>query len=98
MSKIRRSAMGKECQVRIPGICSFNPETTVLAHLNGGGIARKNHDFLGAYCCYDCHQAIDGHRRTQYTNEQIDMYFYQGIFRTQQILFNEGLIATKWSK
>ena len=34
MGKIdyRKEAKGRECMVRLPGICNFNPETTVLAH------------------------------------------------------------------
>ncbi|MBC7213069.1 MAG: DUF1364 family protein, partial [Pseudomonas sp.] len=26
--KVRESARGQDCTVRIPGICNFNPETT----------------------------------------------------------------------
>jgi len=34
-SKIRASAKGEDCQVRVEGVCNFNPETTILAHLGG---------------------------------------------------------------
>ncbi|MER2105083.1 MAG: nuclease domain-containing protein, partial [Pseudomonas atacamensis] len=34
--KLRASANGQECTVRMPGICNHNPETTVLAHLPCG--------------------------------------------------------------
>ncbi|BBI46989.1 hypothetical protein KPSA1B_105772 [Pseudomonas syringae pv. actinidiae] len=33
--KLRASAKGQDCTVRIPAICNYNPETTVLAHLPG---------------------------------------------------------------
>jgi len=39
--KYTESARGQECQVRIPGICSHDPETVVFAHLNGGGMGMK---------------------------------------------------------
>lgn len=59
MSKIRKSAKGQDCQVRIPGICNFNSETVVLSHLNGGGMGMKNPDWQGAYCCSACHDVLD---------------------------------------
>lgn len=31
-SKLTRAARDRKCQVRIPGGCNGNPETTVLAH------------------------------------------------------------------
>ncbi len=33
MADLRKAARGRECQVRIPGVCNGNPETTVLAHI-----------------------------------------------------------------
>ena len=29
---LRKLAKGRDCQVRLPGICNGNPETVVLAH------------------------------------------------------------------
>ena len=49
MSKLRESAKGQPCMVRIPGVCNGNPETTVLAHLNGGGMGMKNPDFFASF-------------------------------------------------
>jgi len=51
MSVVRNSARGKQCEVRIPGVCSFDPSTVVLAHMNGGGVGYKVIDIHGAYCC-----------------------------------------------
>ncbi len=33
MADLRKAARGRECQVRIPGVCNGNPETSVLAHI-----------------------------------------------------------------
>ncbi len=41
MSKLRKSVRGWDCTVRINGVCNFNPDTTVLAHLNGAGMGMK---------------------------------------------------------
>ncbi|HFR8650170.1 TPA: nuclease domain-containing protein [Escherichia coli] len=33
MADLRKAARGRECQVRIPGVCNGNPDTSVLAHI-----------------------------------------------------------------
>ena len=38
MSALTKLARGRACQVRLPGICNFNAETTVLAHYRLAGI------------------------------------------------------------
>ena len=40
--KIRNSARGQDCALRIPGVCNFNPETTVLAHVGVIAACRSN--------------------------------------------------------
>ena len=95
MSKITKSARGKPCQVRIPGVCNGDPNTVVLAHLNGGGMAVKHHDIHGAYCCSACHDVVD--RRVHVdglSQDDILLIFLEGILRTQLILLEEGLLYT----
>ena len=60
MTKLRKAARGQDCMVIIPDVCNGNPETVVLAHLNGGGMGYKHHDFLGAWACSSCHSWLDG--------------------------------------
>lgn len=94
MSKLRKSARGRECQVRIPGVCNGNPETTVLAHLSGGGMGMKRPDIHGAYCCSACHDVVDG--RSGFADEHKQMMYHiwhlEGVIRTQEIMLREGLI------
>jgi hypothetical protein len=92
MSKLRKSAKGRECQIRIPGVCNFNPETTVLCHLNGGGMGMKHPDLFGAFGCSACHDEIDGRRETLRDPLNTRMDFYEAVFRTQSIWLKEGLI------
>ena len=66
MSKITLSARMESCALRLPGVCNFNPATTVWAHSNellggkakGKKLARVDH--IGAYACYACHMTYDG--------------------------------------
>lgn len=91
MSKLRKSAKGQSCLVRMPGLCNFNNETTVLAHLNGGGIGGKKSDLFGAFCCSSCHDEID--RRTRVTDHAYaELAHRQGVERTQQYWLDNGLI------
>lgn len=78
--------------MRIPGICNGNPETTVLAHLNGGGMGRKRHDLHGAWCCSDCHDVLDGRTRTLFARGDIALFHLEGVIRTQEALISEGLM------
>ena len=89
--KIRESAKGQECQVRIPGVCNFNPETTVLAHVGkGGGMGQKCDDIHATYACSSCHDAIDG--RSNLSMSVARLYSYEGMVRTQKLLLEQELI------
>jgi hypothetical protein len=83
--KIRESARGADCQVRIPGICNFNSETTIPAHIAKGGMGQKAHDLFIAHCCSSCHAAIDGQTKTDYTYDELRLMAYDGMVRTQEI-------------
>ena len=85
MTKLRRAAKGRPCQVRIPGICDGGGETTVLAHYRlagtcGTGI--KPPDLLGAWCCGPCHAAV-GDRSPDLA---------EGVMRTIDALILQGKI------
>jgi hypothetical protein len=92
--KLRDSARGQLCMVRIPGVCNFNTETTILAHLNGGGAGTKKSELFGAFCCSDCHDVLDGRVRIPppYTTVHIKLMHYEGVERTQQIWLDDGLV------
>jgi len=63
---LRKAAQGRECTIRIPGICNHNPETSCLAHyrLTGTcGTGCKPDDEQGAISFNACHDVIDGHHR-----------------------------------
>lgn len=38
MTDLCKAARGRECQVRIPGVCNGNDETSVLAHIRLAGL------------------------------------------------------------
>ncbi|HEB0102979.1 TPA: DUF1364 domain-containing protein [Serratia marcescens] len=92
MSKLTKEARGRECQVRIPGVCNFNPETTVLAHYRLAGTcgtAIKPDDTQAAWACSACHDEVD--RRTSLIDaNDARLMHAEGVMRTQEILRKEG--------
>lgn len=88
MANLRKLAKGQECQVRIAGVCNFNPETTVLAHIRMKGVTgvgMKAPDILGAWCCSECHKAVE-------SNPHMRPDFLDGIARTINKLVEMGAI------
>lgn len=96
MANLRKLAKGQECQVRIPGVCNFNNETTVLAHtpIKGiHGMGMKCPDLIGTWCCSNCHDVIDGRAKTEFSREEIANYKFEGVIRTQTKLMEMGVVG-----
>ena len=94
-SKIRQSAKGEDCLVSVQGICNGNPETVVLAHINGGGMGRKNPDWQAAYACSACHEWLDGGYSRENTKFFRDLLHLEAVIRTQAVLIEKGLITVR---
>ena len=93
---LRKEAKGRGCMVRIPGVCNFNSETVVLAHIRLTGISgmgMKSPDLIGAWACSACHDEIDGRtHRSGLTRDELRLAHYEGMARTIVQLEKEGLI------
>lgn len=98
MSKIRESARGEECQVRIIGVCNHDSATVILAHPNnygaGKGAGMKALDPLSAYCCSACHDVYDGRRGRPegMRKTDVELAFHEGHQRTFVKLVAKGLV------
>ena len=93
--KLRKAAQGRECMVRLPGICNHNPETTVLAHVRLAGVSGmgiKADDLLGAWCCSACHDAIDRRSNMDLDRDYVRLAHLEGMVRTIAKLKPEGLV------
>lgn len=94
---LRKEAKDRQCMIRIPGVCNGDDSTTVLAHLNGGGMAMKRPDTSGAWACSACHDVVDGRVRvdpSEFARFEVAVMFLEGVIRTQEQLISEGKI--KW--
>lgn len=93
--KLRKEAKGRDCMVRLVGICNHNPETTVLAHVRMAGISGmglKADDLLGAWACSSCHDAIDRRQHTDLDRDFVRLAHLEGVMRTITVLRREGKV------
>ena len=93
--KLRKAAKGRECTVRLPGICNHNPETTVLAHVRLAGVSGmgiKADDLLGAWACSNCHDAIDRRGHLDLERDYVRLAHLEGMVRTIAVLRKEELV------
>jgi len=99
---IRESAKGEQCTLNIAGVCNYNPETTVLAHLpdESHGMGQKVDDFISCYSCSTCHMYIDGiyandgERGAEFKTMR-EWYFRRAMVRTWRRLIEKGLVIIK---
>lgn len=92
-ANLRKLARGRDCQVRIPGVCNRDPSTTVLAHIRlpgVSGVGMKVPDLLGAWACSACHDVIDGRVKAFEGAETLRLYHLEGMARTISELLKEG--------
>ena len=88
--KYTREARGRDCLIRLPQICNFDPATTVLAHyrlIGLSGMGMKSPSLCGAWACSDCHGYVDSHR-----DDATARAFLEGVLRTIAALNHEGKI------
>ena len=82
--------------VRLPGICNFNSETVVLAHIRLQGVSgmgMKSPDLIGAWACSACHDECDGRtHKSGLTHDELRLALYDGMARTICQLDKEGLV------
>jgi len=94
LTRIQREAKGKPCMVRVPG-CDGGGDTTVLAHYRLSGLCgtgMKPPDIIGAWCCDPCHSKIDQRAKSDFSRDELRLWFAEGVFRTQAALIATGLL------
>lgn len=96
--RIRDSARGEECTVRIVGVCTHDPAHTIWSHapLQAAGKGRgwKSICLAGAYCCTACDAVIDGQRPLPpgATRDSVMLDWFMGHMRSLVILKQKGLV------
>lgn len=94
--KLRDSARGQECTLRIPGVCCYDRETTVIAHLpvpGFKGMATKVPDVFAVMSCHTCHAQLDQRR---WEVDPMDML--RALAETQMKWLEMGLLRVEGMK
>jgi hypothetical protein len=92
---LRKMARGQECYLRLPGHCSGNTETVVLAHIRRGNIAgtgQKPCDLAAMPMCHVCHSCFDGRMPTPLQRTIIDAEALRGLVQWLSKLSTEGAL------
>ena len=86
-SKIRKSAKGEDCTLRVSPNCQ-DGEVVVFCHINSPtkGVGRKSIDLFGCYGCYHCHQMLDS---SKVDSDDV----LRAMIETQIKLVNKGLVS-----
>lgn len=98
MSKLTEAARGLNCYLRLPNICTFNPEQTVLCHIRRGGIAgrgQKPSDFCAVPCCFACHDEFDQRSCKGLSRDQLDAEMLRALVQWLSYLDSKGLVKLK---
>ncbi len=97
LSKIRMSAQGEDCSLRLVE-CS-SPETVVLAHIGRNrGMGIKCADYFAVYACSNCHDFIDGRAgisKVIPVELDIEREKLRALEETQGKLISKGLLCLK---
>jgi hypothetical protein len=87
-------AEGKECLIRVPGVCQGGTDTTVACHANESALGKakglKAHDWAAAWGCWRCHHFVDF--EVKVAKSIRDAYLRDGIKRTRLAIMQLG----KW--
>lgn len=83
------------CQIRLPEYCVWGP--TMWCHIPAGvrfgkGTARKGPDILIALGCFQCHQIVDGHIKTDLEPDFIRRCWHEAHCATEVLMVQDGLI------
>jgi hypothetical protein len=67
--------------MRVVDVCNYNPETTILAHVNvdGGCMGGKSSDISAMFSCSKCHEWLDSNKGTE---EERIFYTRRAMVRT----------------
>lgn len=91
--KIRQSARGEDCSLRLSG-CRNDNETVVGCHIPGTGekgVGLKAPDIFIVYGCNHCHDIIDGRKLGDWSFRDI----VRALAETQLKLVQKGLLVVK---
>ena len=94
---VMEAARGEQCTVNIAGVCSYDQDSTVAAHLPdaSGGSSRLTGPLSIAFACHQCHDVIDGRRQLEMDRADREFYLRRAQNRTLNRLILKGVVMVK---
>ena len=89
MTDLRNEARGRECYVKLDGICNHDETTVVLHHVRHTQVTRKA-DKLAVPVCSACHAAIHRQIHLDLEADYLELEELRGMRRWQAQLHREG--------
>jgi len=94
--KIRDSAKGEDCTLRLSPNCTDEWGAVVLCHVGKlSGTSAKCHDTFAVYGCNYCHDIIDSRVKTDIAKGQIAREKLRALEETQSKFIQKNLIQVK---
>lgn len=94
--KIRDSAKGEDCTLRLSPNCTDEWGAVVLCHIGRvSGISAKCHDTFAVFGCNFCHDIIDGKVKSELSDGDKALEKLRALEETQSILIQKNLIQVK---
>lgn len=100
---MRKAAAGEGCTMQVAGVCNYQPDTVVLAHLRwigDCGVGIKPTDLQAVFACSECNRWTDSPTvaetadRQRYESDR-NFYALRAIVRTQLRMVAKGIITVK---
>ena len=92
-SKIRESAKGESCSLRLHPKCTDEFGAVVLCHIGKSrGMGIKCGDHFAVYGCNHCHDVIDNRVYTEFSAIELEREKLRALEETQLKLINKGLL------
>ena len=95
-NKIRESAKGEMCSLRLSPMCTDEYGAVVLCHIGKRrGIAIKCTDNMAVYGCNHCHDIIDGRVKSEFSKLELESEKLRALEETQAKLIDKDLLVLK---
>lgn len=77
---LRKLAEGRDCKLRLPGVCNRDSSTVVLCHIKRGWCGSlKPPDVVAVWGCSACHDVIDRRVGNPWSEHELDSMILQAL-------------------
>ena len=96
-NKLRASARNQKCSLGLFPYCNEDSSTVVLCHIGSSskGMGIKSEDWFGVFGCSACHDIIDGRKRSNISEQELQKCILKGLHNTWKYWIENDYITTQ---